>query len=271
MRVAIYVRVSRADLTAENQRLKLIEYATLKGWDYEVFEEIESTRKTRPIKERVLQMLRDGKLDGVLIYKLDRWARSLQELIMNVTEITNRGKQFTVLTQPFDTTSSAGMLMMQILGAFAEFEREIIRERTIAGLDRATAIGKVKGRHPKDCGCGKKLENGKSHNGFIVPIRNENNKFVGWKNNKNLEFHENFMDFYKEEKNRILRARERAKEKPMKDECENCGLKNVKLERHHPDYNYPMVFKTLCLKCHKFIEKQTPPIRPIKYPSEVEV
>ena len=65
---------------------------------------------------------------------------------MNVQEITNRGKQFIVLTQPFDTTSSAGMLMMQILGAFAQFEREIIRERTLAGLERAKSQGKKLGR-----------------------------------------------------------------------------------------------------------------------------
>ena len=127
----------------------MVEYAKQKGWEYEVFEEIESTRKTRPIKENILQAIREGKFDGILIYKLDRWARSLQELIMNVTEITKRGKQFIVLTQPFDTTSSAGMLMMQILGAFAEFEREIIRERTMAGLDRARAQGKILGRPRK--------------------------------------------------------------------------------------------------------------------------
>ncbi|KKL48438.1 hypothetical protein LCGC14_2325560 [marine sediment metagenome] len=149
IRVAIYVRVSRRDLNPENQLLQLEEYAKQKGWDYEIFEEIESTRKTRPIKEKVLQLVREGKIDGVLIYKLDRWARSLQELIMNITEITNRGKQFIVLTQPFDTTSSAGMLMMQILGAFAEFEREIIRERTLAGLDRARAKGVKLGRPRK--------------------------------------------------------------------------------------------------------------------------
>lgn len=149
MKVAIYCRVSRGDLNPENQKRQLIEYAVLKGWSYEIFEETESTRKTRPIKEGILQAIRQGKFDGILIYKLDRWARSLQELIMNVTEITNRGKQFIVLTQPFDTTSSAGMLMMQILGAFAEFEREIIRERTMAGLDRARSQGKKLGRPRK--------------------------------------------------------------------------------------------------------------------------
>lgn len=149
MRIAIYIRVSRGDLRPENQRIQLEEYAKLKGWEFKTFEEIESTRKARPVKESIIQAIRENKYDGVLIYKLDRWARSLQELIMNVTEITNRGKQFIVLTQPFDTTSSSGMLMMQILGAFAEFERSLIRERTLNGLDRARAEGKTLGRPRK--------------------------------------------------------------------------------------------------------------------------
>lgn len=155
MKVAIYCRVSKGDLKPENQRLQLESYAKQKNWEFETFEETESSRKTRPIKEEILLRIRKGEFDGILIYKLDRWARSLQELIMNVTEITNRGKQFIVLTQPFDTTSSAGILMMQILGAFAEFEREIIRERTIAGLNRARSQGKILGRHRLDCKCGK--------------------------------------------------------------------------------------------------------------------
>jgi DNA invertase Pin-like site-specific DNA recombinase len=149
MKFAIYCRVSRIDLNTDNQQLQLEDYAKGKGWQYDVFTETESSRKSRPIKEQVLQLIRDGKYDGILIYKLDRWARSLQELIMNVNEITNKGKQFVVLTQPFDTTNSAGMLMMQILGAFAEFERSIIRERTLAGLDRARRQGKKLGRPKK--------------------------------------------------------------------------------------------------------------------------
>jgi DNA invertase Pin-like site-specific DNA recombinase len=68
---------------------------------------------------------------------------------MNIEELRNRNKHFTVLTQPIDTTNSAGMLMYQILGAFAEFEREMIRERTLAGLDRARAQGKTLGRPRK--------------------------------------------------------------------------------------------------------------------------
>ncbi len=149
MRIAIYVRVSRRDLNLENQKLPLVEHAKMKGWDYQIFEELESTRKTRPVKEEVLSLLRKGKFDGVIVYKLDRWARSLQELIMNIDELRNRNKQFIVLTQPIDTTNSSGMLMLQILGAFAEFERGIIRERTLDGLERAKAQGKKLGRPKK--------------------------------------------------------------------------------------------------------------------------
>lgn len=149
MKIAIYCRVSREDLNLENQSIKLTEYCKLKGWEYQIFEESESTRKTRPVKEKVLALVREGEFDGILVYKLDRWARSLQELIMNIEELKNRGKHFIVLTQPIDTSSASGMLMLQILGAFAEFEREMIRERTMAGLDRARAKGIKLGRPRK--------------------------------------------------------------------------------------------------------------------------
>ncbi len=149
MKIAIYTRVSKRDLHPENQELQLVEHCKNKGWEYTIFEEIESTRKTRPIKQDVINRLRKGEFNGVLIWKLDRWARSLQELIGDIDDITNRNKEFIVLTQPIDTTSASGRLFMQILGAFAEFEREIIRERTMAGLDRARAKGIKLGRPRK--------------------------------------------------------------------------------------------------------------------------
>ncbi len=149
MKLAIYIRVSKRDLNPENQKLQLLDYCKTKGYEYTVFTEIESTRKTRPIKQDVLTRVCKGEFNGVLIWKLDRWARSLQELISDIDRITNRNKEFIVLTQPIDTTSASGRLFMQILGAFAEFEREIIRERTIAGLDRARAAGIKLGRPKK--------------------------------------------------------------------------------------------------------------------------
>jgi DNA invertase Pin-like site-specific DNA recombinase len=146
MKIAIYCRVSKREQNPENQKIKLVEYCNIKNWEYEIFEEKESTRKTRPVKEELLNLLRNNMFDGLLVYKLDRWARSLQELIMNMEELNNRNKAFIVLTQPIDTTSSSGRLMFQILGAFAEFEREMIRERTLDVLDRARKEGKKLGR-----------------------------------------------------------------------------------------------------------------------------
>ena len=150
MKFAIYVRTSTSDQNTDNQTIHLVEYAKRMNWEYDIFEEQVSTRKTRPIKEVVLQSIRDGKYDGVLIYKLDRWARSLTELVINVDEITGKGKEFVVATQPIDTTNAAGKLFLQILAAFAEFEREIISERTKAGLERARAQGKTLGRPRKN-------------------------------------------------------------------------------------------------------------------------
>lgn len=149
MKIAIYIRVSKRDMNPENQEIALVRHAKAKGWVYEVFEEIETTRKTRPIKQEVINLLRKGKFGGVLIWKLDRWARSLQELILDIDDIVNRNKQFIVLTAPIDTTTASGRLFLHILGAFAEFEREIIRERTILGLERARARGVKLGRPRK--------------------------------------------------------------------------------------------------------------------------
>jgi len=145
-KIAIYIRVSKRDMKPENQRLQLLEYAKRQEWKTDDYTEKESTRKTRPVKQLLLQKLRQGLYDGVLVWKLDRWARSLQELIMDVDELTSRKIDFIVYGTPIDTTTATGKLFLQILGAFAEFERAIIRERTLAGLDRARAQGKKFGR-----------------------------------------------------------------------------------------------------------------------------
>ncbi len=163
---ALYVRTSRRDQNPKNQELKLLLHCQRMEWDYIIFKEQETTRKTRPVKQELLKRLREGEFDGILIWKLDRWARSLQELIMDIDNVVARGKDFVVLTQPIDTTTAAGRLFMQILGAFAEFEREMISERTIAGLDRARAQGVKLGRPRKKV----QFHKGKS---FYVRPRNK--------------------------------------------------------------------------------------------------
>lgn len=150
IKVAIYVRVSRIDLHPENQILELEQYAKAMGWDYKIYEEKESTRKTRPIKNEVFQLAVQKKVDLVLIYKLDRWARSLQELINDFNILQQHKVEFRSIKDNIVLNDDPrNMLMIQILGAFAEFERAMIRERTIAGLERARAEGKKLGRPRK--------------------------------------------------------------------------------------------------------------------------
>ena len=146
MKVAIYCRVSTRDQNTENQRIELEEYARRMNYDYEVFEETESTRNTRPVKAELLARLRKKEFNGVLIWRLDRWARSLSEMILEVTEIFNKGIAFVSLKDNIDLSTSSGRLIFHIFGALAEFEREVIRERTILGLVRAKKQGKKLGR-----------------------------------------------------------------------------------------------------------------------------
>jgi DNA invertase Pin-like site-specific DNA recombinase len=145
-KVAIYCRVSTQEQDTENQRIRLIEYAKQKGWQYDVYTEVQSTRKTRPVKSELIAKLRDHEYDGVLIFKLDRWARSSTELILEVKELIEKGIVFISVTDNLDFSTAAGKLHFQILSAFAEFERDLIRERTIEGIRRARLQGKQPGR-----------------------------------------------------------------------------------------------------------------------------
>lgn len=146
MRVAIYCRVSTEEQTTDNQEIRLVEYAKRMNYDYQVFKEVMSSRKTRPIKSKVLQKLRNREFDAVLIYKLDRWARSSQELSLEIEELYNKGIMFISQSDNIDLSTATGKLQFQILSAFAEFERNLIRERTLEGLHRAKAQGKQLGR-----------------------------------------------------------------------------------------------------------------------------
>ena len=145
-KIALYVRVSTSDQTVENQKIRLIDYAEKNGLDYDIFEEIESTRKTRPVKQALLARLRNHDYDAVAVFKLDRWARSSTELILDTKELIDKGIGFISISDNLDFSTAAGKLHFQILSAFAEFERELIRERTIEGLRRAKMQGKKAGR-----------------------------------------------------------------------------------------------------------------------------
>ncbi len=144
--IALYVRVSTTEQTVENQKIRLIDYAEKLGYSFDIYEETESTRKTRPVKQALLAKLRQNQYDAVVIYKHDRWARSSTELILDTKELIDKGVGFISITDNLDFGTASGKLHFAILSAFAEFERELIRERTIEGLRRAKIQGKVAGR-----------------------------------------------------------------------------------------------------------------------------
>lgn len=146
MKIAIYVRVSRTDQKLENQIIPLKEYCERMNYEYELFEEKESTRKTRPVQWELYNRLLRKEFDGLLIYKFDRWARSTKELVEHVENLLEKNIMIYSYQENIDLSSSMGRAMLTIISAFAQLERDIIRERTLAGLDRARAQGKKLGR-----------------------------------------------------------------------------------------------------------------------------
>ena len=152
MKVAIYIRVSTTEQNLDNQRLPLIDYCKRMKWEYEVFEEKESTRKTRPIQWQLYNRLLRKEFDGLVIYSFSRWARSTKELVEHMERLIEKGVTVYSFTENIDITSSMGRAMLTIISAFAQLERDIIRERTVAGLRRAKAQGKTLGRPKKKRG-----------------------------------------------------------------------------------------------------------------------
>lgn len=160
---ALYVRVSTTGQTTDNQTIRLREYCERLQLPYDLFEEVESTRHTRPIKAGLLKRLRSGEYLGVIVYKLDRWARSSTELILELQELTDKGITFISISDNIDFTTAAGKLHFQILSAFAEFERNLISERTKEGLHRVKLAGQQLGR-PK----GAKDANKRKNSGYLA-------------------------------------------------------------------------------------------------------
>lgn len=149
MVTAVYVRTSKTMQVLENQLLPLRQYAERAGWEYKVFEEQESTRKTRPVQWALYNDLLKKKYDRLFIYKFDRWARSTKELLEHIETLHDKGIVIHSYTENIDINTSMGRAMLTIIGAFAQLERDLIRERTLAGLERARAQGKKLGRPSK--------------------------------------------------------------------------------------------------------------------------
>ena len=153
-KIAIYARVSTADKgqDPEMQLKDLRQYASARGWEVfgEYVDKGESGAKDRrPQLNRLMEDARKRKIDGILVWRLDRLGRSLKHLILTLDELQSLGVGFVSYNENLDLTSSTGRLMFQLLGAFAEFERNLIKERVVAGLANARAKGKKLGRPTK--------------------------------------------------------------------------------------------------------------------------
>ena len=148
MKIALYMRVSTEDQENRNQELRLQEVAQAHGWDIvETFQDKESGgKRSRPGLEEMIKGARSGDFNGVVAVKVDRIARSLQDLLEIAGTLGSYGVDLFFTDQDLDISSSQGKLMFQILGAFAEYERDIIKDRTKAGLRRAKREGKKLGR-----------------------------------------------------------------------------------------------------------------------------
>ena len=149
-RVAFYSRVSTLHgQDPELQLRELREYAATRGWI--VIEEytdagVSGAKESRPELNRLMGDAHRRKFDIVLVWKLDRFGRSLRHLVNALAELESRGIAFVSLRDNLDLTTPSGRLMFQIIGAMAEFERSLIQERVKAGLRNARAKGKRLGR-----------------------------------------------------------------------------------------------------------------------------
>jgi DNA invertase Pin-like site-specific DNA recombinase len=138
-----YARVSTADQEAATQVAAL----QAAGCELIFRERASGGRWERPELHRLLGQLRKG--DVVVVWKLDRLSRSLKDVLQLMERIQHANAGFRSLTEAIDTTTPAGRMLMQMVGSFAEFEREVLRERTKAGLDAARRDGRIGGRRPK--------------------------------------------------------------------------------------------------------------------------
>ena len=148
LRAGLYARVSTHDQqTLPMQNRALRDYAVRRGWAIAMqVKEVGSGAAQRQMREKLIQAARRREIDVVLVWRLDRWGRSVTDLLATLQELAHLGVGFVSLTEALDLTTPAGRAMAGLLAVFAEFEREILRERVCAGLAHARANGKRLGR-----------------------------------------------------------------------------------------------------------------------------
>src|SRR6202521_4142893 len=149
-RAGLYARVSTNDQqTIPLQVRALREYAIRRGWSIAMqVKEVGSGATQRQMREKLMEAARRREIDVVLVWRLDRWGRSVTDLLATLQELEHLGVGFVSLTEALDLTTPAGRAMAGLLAVFAAFEREILGERVRAGLAHAQQNGKRLGRPP---------------------------------------------------------------------------------------------------------------------------
>jgi DNA invertase Pin-like site-specific DNA recombinase len=151
MRCASYLRVSTDQQSTENQRRELTTYLAARGWtltrEY-ADEGVSGAKERRPALDDLLRDARRRRFDAVVVWSLDRIGRNLRHLIATLEELQQLGVAVVSLRDGLDLSTAAGRLQMAVIGAIAQFERDRLRERTLAGLARARAEGKRLGGRP---------------------------------------------------------------------------------------------------------------------------
>ncbi len=148
MKVGIYARVSTQEQQTLPLQIKdLREFAKRRKWKVEIeISDVASGAKSRPKREELLKLARQRKIDCILVWRLDRFGRSLADLITTLDELNSLGVSFVALNESLDLTTPSGKALAGMLAVFAEFERSILKERVKAGIIEARSKGKAHGR-----------------------------------------------------------------------------------------------------------------------------
>jgi putative DNA-invertase from lambdoid prophage Rac len=148
LRAGLYARVSTNDQQTLGMQMRALrQYVARRGWTVALqIRDVGSGAVERKAREQLMEAARRRAIDAVLVWRLDRWGRSVTDLLATLQELNHLGVGFVSLTEALDLTTPAGRAMAGLLAIFAEFEREILRERTRAGLAEARLNGKQLGR-----------------------------------------------------------------------------------------------------------------------------
>jgi putative DNA-invertase from lambdoid prophage Rac len=162
IRAAIYARVSTADQNCHMQLADLRQYCAARGWDNygEYIDTISGTKSSRPGRDKLMKDVHARRVDAVLVWKLDRWGRSLADSVITMQELASAGVRFICTTQGLDTDDSnpMGRAMLGMLQVFAQFERDMINERVHAGVRRYQiehAAGRARSKSSKNLPIGR--------------------------------------------------------------------------------------------------------------------